>query len=81
MDRLCVHPPAEDMTDGLFKEAFGPCVTAAYEGVAAGPREWVVGPCVCPHLEAESSGTIEHSAIPRVTLLEGVSGILPACEC
>ena len=81
VDWLSVGPPAEDIMDGLFEEADWPCVTAAYEGVVAEPLERVVAPCVFPTLEAESSGIIEHSAIPRVTLFEGVSGILPACKC
>ena len=81
MDWLSVGPPAQDITDGLIGEVDWPCVTAAYEGVVAEPLERVVAPFVFPTLEAESSGIIEHSAIPRVTLFEGVSGILPACKC
>ena len=81
VDLLCAGPPAEDITDGLSEEVDWPCVTAAYEGVIAGPPHWVRGPSVVPPLEAESSGAIEHPASPRVTLLDGVSGIPLGCSC
>ena len=79
--RFCLGPPAEDVTDVLFKEVDWPRVTAAYEGATAGPPEGVLGSCVRSTLEAESSWTIEHAAIPRVILLDGVSGIISDCGC
>ena len=70
-------PPADEMTDGFFEAAAWPSVTAAYDGVTAGPRDLVLGPCVCPLQEDESSAAIEHSVSPQVILLDGVSGIPP----
>ena len=68
-------PPADEMTDGFFEAAAWPSVTAAYDGVTAGPPDLVLGPCVCPPQEDEPSAAIEHSVSRRVTLFDGVSGI------
>ena len=73
-------PPADVMTDGFFEAVAWPSVTAAYDGVTAGPRDLVLGPCVGPPQEDESSVAIEHSVSPRVTLFDGVSGIFSGCR-
>ena len=73
-------PPADVMTDGFFEAVAWPSVTAAYDGLTAGPRDLVLGPCVCPPKEDESSAAIVHSLSPRVTLFDGVSGIFSGCR-